>query len=113
MAQQCHRLITTHRRCSSLNSADQKQDCFTVLTCIKNIVRAAVTRYPTIKNVIVQADNAACYTHSCLAFALYMILLGLDVLLESLIHTEAQDGKTSLYVPTAVACAAAVHPCAD
>ena len=76
--------------------SDQKQDTFTVVAIIQQVCKEIKRRCPNVTKLVIQSDNASCYTSKAFVpgAALACSLEGLQ--LEEVLHNEAQDGKTEL-----------------
>ena len=75
---------------------DSRQDWMAVLSITEGIILQLQQDLPHIKKVNIQSDNAKCYQNGCLIFGLFMLFRKYSLILRSYIHTETQDGKSSI-----------------
>ena len=70
-----------------------KQNAMAVLSMIEAAIEAIHHRFPFIKSISLQSDNAACYQSNDLMILLGFLNTRLPIPIERFIHTETQDGK--------------------
>ena len=80
----------------SLADVDSKQDKHAVLAMIEVVMLRIQRTLPHIKTIVLQSDNAACYSNTLLPLALPFLSKTYGLVTERFIHTKTQDGKSIL-----------------
>lgn len=76
--------------------ASSKQDCFAVASMIELAVMQIKEEVPLIKQLILQSDNAGCYSTCQLTILVGILNARLCIPVIRFMHTETQDGKSLL-----------------
>ena len=84
---------------------NNRQDGLAVLGLLECVVSHINLRFPFIKNLVLQSDNAGTYQNHELLIGIHFINMRLKgkILIKEFIHSETQDGKTILDAHFAVA----------
>ena len=77
------------------------QDSMQVMSCIQTVIENIKTRYPTIKKLTLQSDNASCYaSHDNIPYVYHLNkefeTKNKDIRVDRWVYTEAQTGKGKL-----------------
>jgi hypothetical protein len=70
-----------------ISTGDRKQDYVAVMSYFEAVCMHIVNRFPHIKNVYIQSDNAQCYKKGNLVFGLFKIAEENGLILRAFIHT--------------------------
>ena len=79
-----------------ISTGDSKQDWMAVLSIVESIAMQLKRDMPHIQKVNIQSDNAKCYQNGSLIFAMFIVFRNHGLSLRSYVHTETQDGKSSI-----------------
>lgn len=88
-----------------ISTGDSKQDWKAVLSIFEGILIHLKDKFPFVKRLYVQSDNAKCYQNGKILLGIMLLCKEHALELGSFVHTETQDGKGLIDAHFAVAMA--------